>query len=202
MKERTSWSDWLPIVTMALGIGACAVGFAMYRWYSAELRLLFFIISLTAFLFLALCLAFAQPPRWPAAVGIVPLALFWIALVVVPRNSHRNVSRLQMYNDAKLNGLSLLRYDDDNKHLPRDLRDDAGKPILSWRLYLCPYIDQAPLYKQLDLKQSWDSPANRRFLEKAPWPYRSVFAGDGDEDKTPWQGFVGPGLRLNPTDAS
>lgn len=40
-----------------------------------------------------------------------------------------------------------------------------GKPLLSWRVALLPYLDQNNLYQQFHLDESWDSPHNRKVLE-------------------------------------
>ena len=47
-----------------------------------------------------------------------------------------------------------------------------GKPLLSWRVYLLPYID-GPLYDQFKLDEPWDSPHNLALLDKMPAVYNS-----------------------------
>jgi RNA polymerase sigma factor (sigma-70 family) len=44
---------------------------------------------------------------------------------------------------------------------PDDIRDADGKPILSWRVRILPYIEQRNLHKLIKLDQPWDSEANR-----------------------------------------
>ena len=35
--------------------------------------------------------------------------------------------------------------------------DAAGKPLLSWRVLILPYIDQQGLYEQFHLDEPWDT---------------------------------------------
>lgn len=56
-----------------------------------------------------------------------------------------------------------------------------GKPLLSWRVHILPYIDQAPLYQQFHLDEPWDSEHNRKLIPKMPQIYAvpgSKVAGD------------------------
>jgi ribosomal protein S27E len=80
--------------------------------------------------------------------------------------------------------------------------DKQGKPLLSWRVHILPYIEQDALYKQFHLNEPWDSPHNIKLLERMPEVYGShygkqdgttrmmVFTGPG----TPFQGKNGPSL--------
>lgn len=85
---------------------------------------------------------------------------------------------------------------------PADAHLVDGKPILSWRVHLLPFLGQAELYKQFNLQAPWDSPQNSALLEKMPdvfqctgvnqSGYTSImtFSGEG----TPFSG--GRGVRL------
>jgi serine/threonine protein kinase len=52
-------------------------------------------------------------------------------------------------------------------------RDPAGKPFLSWRVYLLPYLGQAPLFQQFHINEPWDGEHNLALLDKMPDVYRS-----------------------------
>ena len=59
--------------------------------------------------------------------------------------------------------------------------DSVGKPLLSWRVYLLPYVDQHPLYERFHLDEPWNSEHNRGLLDKMPDVYRSRgIAPDGN----------------------
>src|SRR5262249_33673006 len=46
-----------------------------------------------------------------------------------------------------------------------------GKALLSWRVAILPYIEQDELYKQFKLDEPWDSPHNKKLLDKMPELY-------------------------------
>ena len=63
-----------------------------------------------------------------------------------------------------------------NNDLPRDLLNDAGEPILSWRVRLLPLLDQQALYDEFALDEPWDSETNQPLVARMP----SVFGDDSD----------------------
>jgi hypothetical protein len=48
-----------------------------------------------------------------------------------------------------------------------------GKPLLSWRVALLPYMEQQELYEQFHLNEPWDSPHNQRLVAKIPSLYQN-----------------------------
>lgn len=78
-----------------------------------------------------------------------------------------------------------------------------GKPLLSWRVHLLPYLNQRELYNQFKLDEPWDSPHNKALLAKMPDIYQfegisqpgytslMVFTGNG----APFDGGQGPQIR-------
>jgi hypothetical protein len=77
---------------------------------------------------------------------------------------------------------------------PAAVRGKDGKPLLSWRVSILPYIEQNELYQEFHLDEPWDSPHNISLLERMPKVY-APFSGK----KTPqpyttyYQVFVGKG---------
>jgi hypothetical protein len=65
--------------------------------------------------------------------------------------------------------------------------DKDGKPLLSWRVAILPYLEQEALYKQFKLDEPWDSPNNIKLLDKMP----RIYGPPGD--KTVYRVFTGPG---------
>ncbi len=51
--------------------------------------------------------------------------------------------------------------------------DQQGKPLLSWRVHLLPYMDQQDLYSRLNLNEPWDSPHNKQFWSQMPELYKN-----------------------------
>jgi Protein of unknown function (DUF1559) len=72
--------------------------------------------------------------------------------------------------------LALLEYEAKEGHFPPAASYDAqGKPLLSWRVAILPYLKQEQLYKRFHLDEPWDSQNNKRLLPQMPFVYRSPF---------------------------
>jgi hypothetical protein len=56
---------------------------------------------------------------------------------------------------------------------PSAIRSKDGKPLLSWRVAILPYLEQQELYRQFHLDEPWDSEHNKKLIEKMPAVYRS-----------------------------
>ena len=61
---------------------------------------------------------------------------------------------------------------------PAAITDDDGKPLLSWRVKILPYVGQFELYREFNLEEPWDSEHNKPLLERMPDLYKSPVAGD------------------------
>lgn len=68
-----------------------------------------------------------------------------------------------------------------------------GKPILSWRVALLPYLNQKALYDKFHHDEPWDSPHNRTLLNEMPNAYAPVVRTDELPGSTYYQVFTGPG---------
>jgi hypothetical protein len=67
-------------------------------------------------------------------------------------------------------------------------------PLLSWRVLLLPYLDQAELFGQFKLDEPWDSPHNLLLVPKMPQVYSPIEGSPPLEpDTTLFQVFVGKG---------
>lgn len=70
--------------------------------------------------------------------------------------------------------LAMHNYHDVHTHFPgRAGVSKDGKPLLSWRVYLLPYVEAAPLYDQFHLDEPWDSDHNKKLIEKMPKVFAS-----------------------------
>jgi hypothetical protein len=54
--------------------------------------------------------------------------------------------------------------------------DKEGKPLLSWRVHLLPYLVDDQLYKEFHLDEPWDSEHNKKLISRMP----KVFAPLGN----------------------
>jgi hypothetical protein len=109
--------------------------------------------------------------------------------------------RMQSLNNLKQLGLAMHSYHSMHDHLPpAALYSKEGKPLLSWRVLLLPYLDQGALYARFNLDEPWDSPHNKKLLPLMPRVYAvSGQAQPGDAYKTYFRVFVGKGTAFEGT---
>jgi RNA polymerase sigma factor (sigma-70 family) len=105
--------------------------------------------------------------------------------------------RVHSQNNLKQIMLAFHNYHDVFGHFPQDITDKDGKPLLSWRVAILPFIEQDNLYKQLKLDEPWDSEHNKKLLAKMPPTYRVGFEPK-DSTKTYYQVFAGEGTAFEP----
>ena len=80
--------------------------------------------------------------------------------------------RRQTMNKLRQLGLAMHNFHDGHKTFPAQANCDAnGRPLLSWRVHILPYVEQNNLYKQFHLDEPWDSAHNRTLIEKMPEAY-------------------------------
>lgn len=85
--------------------------------------------------------------------------------------------RQQTLNSLKHIALAMHNFHDTYSSFPpQALADDEGKRLLSWRVLILPFLDQADLYQQFHLDEPWDSDHNRKLIEKMPDVYRDLSA--------------------------
>jgi prepilin-type processing-associated H-X9-DG protein len=103
--------------------------------------------------------------------------------------------RNQVSNCLKQIGLGMHGFADRHKTLPPPaIYDKDGKPLLSWRVLLLPYIEQQRLYDQFHLDEPWDSPHNLDLLKYMPPIYEHLQDKAANDQRTTYfRVFVGPG---------
>jgi hypothetical protein len=95
-------------------------------------------------------------------------------------------------NNLKQIALAMHNYHDAiGAFPPAAVCDKKGKPQLSWRVLILPYLDQETLYKQFKLDEPWDSENNKKLIDKMPRVY-SLTGKPGGTD-THYRVFVGNG---------
>src|SRR5262245_39481877 len=74
------------------------------------------------------------------------------------------LQRPRSSNNLKEIGLALHNYHAAHNHFPpAAICDKDGQPLLSWRVAILPYIEQANLYRQFKLDEPWDSEHNKQW---------------------------------------
>ena len=100
-------------------------------------------------------------------------------------------------NNLKQIGIAIHNYHDVNERFPAYFLTKAGKPGLSWRVAILPFIEEGELFKQFKLDEPWDSENNKKLIEKLPKTYAPV-RGKADKGQTFYQMFVGRSTMLAP----
>jgi hypothetical protein len=77
-------------------------------------------------------------------------------------------------NNLKQIGLAFLNYESAYTYYPGDILDKDGKPLLSWRVAILPFLEEDKLYNQFKLDEPWDSDNNKKLIEKIPKLYAPV----------------------------
>lgn len=81
---------------------------------------------------------------------------------------HDANTRVRVSNNLKMIALGMHNYHDANGAFPPHGNYVKGKPMLSWRVHLLPYLDQSELYKQFKLDEPWDSEHNSKLIPQMP----------------------------------
>jgi hypothetical protein len=109
-----------------------------------------------------------------------------VAMIVEPVTAARQAARrAQSSNNLKQIGLAMHNFHDVHGSFPPAyLKTKDGKPGLSWRVAILPYIEQAELYHEFKLDEPWDSPHNKALIEKMPSVYADPASQVAAEGKT------------------
>lgn len=89
--------------------------------------------------------------------------------------------QLQQKNSMKHVGLAMHNFHSAyDSFPPQALASKDGKKLLSWRVLILPYLDQAELYEQFRLDEAWDSKHNIKLVAKMPRVYAEPSASDAE----------------------
>ncbi len=108
-----------------------------------------------------------------SALTMVATSGVLVALLLPAMQAAREAARrAQSMNNLKNIMLALLNYESANGRFPAYANfDEDGKPLLSWRVHILPYLDQVALYDQFRFDEPWDSPHNKQLISKMPEVY-------------------------------
>ena len=101
-------------------------------------------------------------------------------------------SRSSCTNNMKQLGLAMHNFHDVYKGFPPSASyDKNGKKLLSWRVYVLPFIEHAELYQQFHLDEPWDSEHNKKLIAKMPAVYACRSTKLGEQYKTSYLAPIG-----------
>jgi hypothetical protein len=133
--------------------------------------------------------------RAAIAVEIDPAAM-GLMFVETVQKLRESAARAQNANNLKQLALAMHNYHDTyGTFPPQAICDKNGKPLLSWRVAILPFIEQQNLYKQFRLDEPWDSEHNKKLLQITVKIYTSPLQDEKSikDHLTFYQGFVGKG---------
>lgn len=87
-------------------------------------------------------------------------------------------------NNMKQILIAFLNYHDSYTKFPANaIYSEDGKPLLSWRVALLPYLEENFLYEMMDLRKAWNSDENDAFAASYIWSYASADPTDSESEK-------------------
>ncbi len=128
--------------------------------------------------------------------ALVPTTAIAIGMMLPAVAKVREASqRATSMNNLKFIALSMHNYEGTYNGFPAAAICDkkTGKPLLSWRVTILPYIEQEALYKQFKMDEPWDSEHNLKLAKNMPNVYLHPKANKPGDNKTHYRLFYGKG---------
>lgn len=123
--------------------------------------------------------------------GDLPFAAAYIS---AKKKAEEAAAAATSANNLKQIGLAVHNYESTYGALPpAAVCDKTGKPLLSWRVLILPYIEEEALFKQFKLDEPWDSVNNKKLLAKMPKVYAIPGKTQPGDTDTHYRVFVGGG---------
>jgi prepilin-type processing-associated H-X9-DG protein len=126
----------------------------------------------------------------PAVVSTATTGVLVGLLLPAVQAAREAARRAQSMNNLKQIGLAMHNYlSVHGQFPPRALADKEGKPLLSWRVAILPFVDGQALYNEFHLDEPWDSEHNRKLIPRMP----SLFVNPNlpSSEKTNYLAVVG-----------
>jgi hypothetical protein len=127
-----------------------------------------------------------------AAVEVKPEELVGRVLMAVPDSAFAGRGSTANENNLKQIGLAFHNYHDALGQMPSNSYDNDGKPLLSWRVHILPYVEQDALHRQFKLDEPWDSDHNKPLGDILVKLYVVPGRPADAPNKTYYRAFIGP----------
>ncbi|WP_020468139.1 DUF1559 family PulG-like putative transporter [Zavarzinella formosa] len=139
-----------------------------------------------------LALSQPLPPQFKTVLGTGALGVSMLAPAVGKIRQAAN--RTKSANNLKQIALALHNYESANGAFPpAAIVDKKGKPLLSWRVVILPYIEQNNLYQKFKMDEPWDSENNIQFSKVNISAYMLPGLKNQKPGHTNYRSFVGNG---------
>jgi hypothetical protein len=132
-------------------------------------------------------------------LGVIGCLLTVAFLLPAIRSAGEAARRAQCTGNLKQIAVALQFYHDANDCLPpAAITNKDGRPLLSWRVAVLPYMGSSGLYARFHLDEPWNSPHNFALLGEMP----NLYACPSDRALKPgmtgYQAVVGPETAFTP----
>ena len=119
-----------------------------------------------------------------AVLAVAGVALVMVLIFPAVAKVREAAARMQTTNNMKQVGLAMHNFHDVYKAfpMPTGYQTKDGKPGLSWRVALLPYLENEMLYRQFKLDEPWDSPHNMALIPLMPKVYTVVGADQANAE--------------------
>ena len=132
-------------------------------------------------------------------LGIFSTLLTVAMLLPAYRSAHEAARRARCVNNLKQIGLALHNYHDTYNVFPAAaITDPQGRPLLSWRVAILPFLEQAALYNKFHLDEPWNSPHNLTLVNEWPNLYACPSDPNIAPDQTNYQVIIDPPVDVHP----
>jgi prepilin-type processing-associated H-X9-DG protein len=124
---------------------------------------------------------------------LIPIPVLIALLLPAVQAAREAARRAQCTNNLKQIGLAMHNYHSVNGTFPpAAICDASGKPLLSWRVAILPYLEQESLYNQFHLNEPWDSPHNKLLIAQIPPTFRCPSESNVQDASTTYEVIVDP----------
>ncbi len=137
-------------------------------------------------------LSFVTRESFPSINPVAALPIVAALGLPAVAASRSAAQRAQSVNNLKIIGLAIHNTVSSTNTIPGPIRDKDGKPLLSWRVAILPFVEQQGLFNEFHLDEPWDSPHNKALIERMPTVY-TVPGTAAEPGMTFYRGFDGKG---------
>lgn len=131
--------------------------------------------------------------------GLVSCVITVAMMVLAHGEARASVRRVWCASNLKQLAMAMHNYQQYHGCLPpAAITDKDGKPLLSWRVAILPYLDASDLYDEFHLDEPWDSPHNAPLALRTPGRYGCPSNYEQVSGMTNYQVIVGTMTAFRP----
>ena len=109
-----------------------------------------------------------------ASISVATTGMLVALLLPAVQSAREAARRAQSINNLRQIGLAMHTFaaaDNQPRFPARAIFDKEGRPLLSWRVAILPFLDQEALYNEFHLDEPWNSEHNRNLIPRMPAVY-------------------------------